>query len=113
MTPLLLQWTFQAMVHELLGLTDNRVDLHSAPGVSPCIQGPVHVYCTCIVQVLAEGRATLASLQNEMTKGIVLGECGPSRPGSFALFWRQSCRLTADGPRRRKICLSATLQEAV
>ena len=32
-TPLLLQWTFQAMVHELLGLHDNRVDLHSVPGV--------------------------------------------------------------------------------
>ena len=34
-TPLLLQWTFQAMVHELLGLQDNRVDLQSAPGVGP------------------------------------------------------------------------------
>ena len=33
-TPLLLQWTFQAMVHELLGLHDNRVDLLSVAGVS-------------------------------------------------------------------------------
>ena len=40
-TPLLLQWTFQAMVHELLGLQDNRVDLHSAPGVSA--DHPYHI----------------------------------------------------------------------
>jgi vacuolar protein sorting-associated protein 45 len=26
-TPLLLQWTYQAMVHDLLGIRDNRVDL--------------------------------------------------------------------------------------
>ena len=32
-TPLLLQWTFQAMVAELLGMDTNRVDLKDAPGV--------------------------------------------------------------------------------
>eukprot|EP00047_Mylnosiga_fluctuans_P009905 m.13677 g.13677 ORF g.13677 m.13677 type:complete len:552 (+) comp2853_c0_seq1:1333-2988(+) len=32
-TPLLNQWTYQAMVHELLGIRNNRVDLRSAPGV--------------------------------------------------------------------------------
>ncbi|CAM9099310.1 unnamed protein product [Hapterophycus canaliculatus] len=32
-TPLLSQWTYQAMVHELLGLNDNRVVLKGAPGV--------------------------------------------------------------------------------
>ncbi len=32
-TPLLLQWTFQAMVAELLGMDTNRVDLKNAPGV--------------------------------------------------------------------------------
>jgi vacuolar protein sorting-associated protein 45 len=26
-TPLLNQWTYQAMIHELIGLKDNRVDL--------------------------------------------------------------------------------------
>ncbi len=26
-TPLLNQWTYQAMVHELMGIKDNRVDL--------------------------------------------------------------------------------------
>lgn len=32
-TPLLSQWSYQAMVHELLGLHENRVDLRNAPGV--------------------------------------------------------------------------------
>ena len=32
-TPLLSQWTYQAMVHELLGLNSNRVKLKGAPGV--------------------------------------------------------------------------------
>jgi vacuolar protein sorting-associated protein 45 len=33
-TPLLSQWTYQAMVHELLGLNTNRVVLKGAPNVS-------------------------------------------------------------------------------
>jgi len=32
-TPLLSQWTYQAMVHELLGLNNNRVLLRGAPGI--------------------------------------------------------------------------------
>ncbi|TYZ66121.1 hypothetical protein PybrP1_009263 [[Pythium] brassicae (nom. inval.)] len=32
-TPLLSQWSYQAMVHELLQLQENRVDLTNAPGV--------------------------------------------------------------------------------
>ena len=32
-TPLLLQWTYQAMVHELVGMSDNRVNLQHVPGV--------------------------------------------------------------------------------
>ncbi|OQR99928.1 hypothetical protein THRCLA_06328, partial [Thraustotheca clavata] len=32
-TPLLSQWAYQAMVHELLGLFENRVDLERVPGV--------------------------------------------------------------------------------
>lgn len=31
-TPLLNQWTYQAMVHELLGIQNNRVSLESVPG---------------------------------------------------------------------------------
>lgn len=33
-TPLLTQWTYQAMVHELLGLNNNRVVLRGAPGIT-------------------------------------------------------------------------------
>lgn len=32
-TPLLTQWTYQAMVHELLGINNNRVILRGAPGI--------------------------------------------------------------------------------
>jgi vacuolar protein sorting-associated protein 45 len=32
-TPLLTQWTYQAMTHELLGIHNNRVSLRNAPGV--------------------------------------------------------------------------------
>ncbi|KFY15239.1 hypothetical protein V492_02126 [Pseudogymnoascus sp. VKM F-4246] len=34
-TPLLSQWTYQAMVHELLGINNGRVNLHSVPDVRP------------------------------------------------------------------------------
>lgn len=33
-TPLLNQWTYQAMVHELLGINNNRINLASVPGVA-------------------------------------------------------------------------------
>lgn len=29
-----LKWTYQAMVHELLGLNNNRIDLSRVPGIS-------------------------------------------------------------------------------
>lgn len=32
-TPLLNQWTYQAMVHELLGINNGRVDLSQVPDV--------------------------------------------------------------------------------
>lgn len=34
-TPLLKPWTYQAMVHELLGITNGRVDLSHVPGIKP------------------------------------------------------------------------------
>ncbi|KAK4996460.1 vacuolar protein sorting-associated protein 45 [Elasticomyces elasticus] len=34
-TPLLTQWTYQAMVHELLGIHNGRVDLSNVPDVRP------------------------------------------------------------------------------
>jgi hypothetical protein len=37
-TPLLNQWTYQAMVHELLGIQDNRVDLTRLPKVPKDLQ---------------------------------------------------------------------------
>ena len=33
-TPLLNQWTYQAMVHELLTINNNRVDLSQVQGIS-------------------------------------------------------------------------------
>ncbi|XP_070542177.1 vacuolar protein sorting-associated protein 45-like isoform X2 [Ptychodera flava] len=37
-TPLLNQWTYQAMVHELLGIKNNRIDLSGVPGISRDLQ---------------------------------------------------------------------------
>ncbi|PIK61141.1 putative vacuolar protein sorting-associated protein 45 [Apostichopus japonicus] len=37
-TPLLNQWTYQAMVHELLGIKNNRIDLSNVPGISKELQ---------------------------------------------------------------------------
>lgn len=34
-TPLLTQWTYQAMVHELLGIKNGRVDLSDVPDIRP------------------------------------------------------------------------------
>lgn len=34
-TPLLNQWTYQAMVHELIGIKNSRVDLSNVPGIRP------------------------------------------------------------------------------
>jgi hypothetical protein len=35
LTPLLNQWTYQAMVHELLGIHNGRVDLSRVPDIKP------------------------------------------------------------------------------
>jgi vacuolar protein sorting-associated protein 45 len=37
-TPLLSQWTYQAMVHELLGLNNHRVVLKNAPNIPPDLE---------------------------------------------------------------------------
>jgi len=34
-TPLLSQWTYQAMVHELLGINNGRVDMSRVPDIRP------------------------------------------------------------------------------
>lgn len=46
LTPLLTQWTYQAMVHELLGIHNGRVDLKDVPDVRPELrvrQGLAHI----------------------------------------------------------------------
>ncbi len=40
-TPLLSQWTYQAMVHELLKIEKNTVSLEAAPGIHPDLK------CAC------------------------------------------------------------------
>ncbi len=37
-TPLLHQWSYQAMVHEILGIKNHRVDLSHAPEISKDLQ---------------------------------------------------------------------------
>ncbi|XP_005107406.1 vacuolar protein sorting-associated protein 45 [Aplysia californica] len=37
-TPLLNQWTYQAMVHELLSINNNRINLSTVPGISKDLQ---------------------------------------------------------------------------
>lgn len=37
-TPLLTQWTYQAMVHEVLGIKNGRVSLANADGIRPELQ---------------------------------------------------------------------------
>lgn len=37
-TPLLTQWTYQAMVHELMGIKNGRVDLRNVPDIRPELQ---------------------------------------------------------------------------
>ena len=46
-TPLLNQWTYQAMVHELLGINNHRVDLSKAQGIKKEMQVGVCV-CVCV-----------------------------------------------------------------
>ena len=46
-TPLLLQWTYQAMVHELIGLDTNRLDLSHIPGVNASLACCFLTTCFC------------------------------------------------------------------
>jgi vacuolar protein sorting-associated protein 45 len=42
-TPLLTQWTYQAMVHELLGIKNGRVDLRDVPEIRPEMKVRRHI----------------------------------------------------------------------
>lgn len=46
-TPLLTQWTYQAMVHELLGIHNGRVNLSMVPDIRPELK--VHFSCCNLV----------------------------------------------------------------
>ncbi len=50
-TPLLSQWTYQAMVHELLKLDKNTVNLSSAPGIHPDLVYVLARLCRCLCLV--------------------------------------------------------------
>ncbi|MCP9263003.1 Vacuolar protein sorting-associated protein 45 [Dirofilaria immitis] len=41
-TPLLNQWTYEAMVHELLGINNHRVNINMAPNSGTLILSPLH-----------------------------------------------------------------------
>jgi hypothetical protein len=44
-TPLLSQWTYQAMVHELLGIQNGRVDLSDVPDIRAELQVSRAIIC--------------------------------------------------------------------
>lgn len=45
-TPLLSQWTYQAMVHELLGIHNGRVNLSMVPDIRPELSVCLFKFCT-------------------------------------------------------------------
>lgn len=47
-TPLLSQWTYQAMVHELLGIHNGRVNLSMVPDIRPELSVCVFKFCTAL-----------------------------------------------------------------
>lgn len=46
-TPLLSQWTYQAMVHELLGIQNGRVDLSLVPDIRPELKASKQIWYQC------------------------------------------------------------------
>ncbi len=49
-TPLLMQWTYQAMVHELIGLDNNIANLRQVPGVRSRLMYTIWL-CRCHVHI--------------------------------------------------------------
>lgn len=66
-TPLLSQWTYQAMVHELLGINNGRVDLSDVPDVRPELKVSWSSICKPFSLVLTG----------------MIGDCIIPRPRSF------------------------------
>lgn len=73
-TPLLNQWTYQAMVHELLGINNNRVNLSAVPGIPKELQEVVlsaehdKFYADNLYQNFGEIAATIKDLMDEFQK---------------------------------------------
>jgi vacuolar protein sorting-associated protein 45 len=47
-TPLLTQWTYQAMVHELLGINNGRVNLSDVPDIRPEFKVSIQLSCELV-----------------------------------------------------------------
>lgn len=56
-TPLLSQWTYQAMVHELLGIQNGRVDLSMVPQISPELSVSIPSRQVPLIQLLLGNNA--------------------------------------------------------
>lgn len=91
-TPLLTQWTYQAMVHELLGMKNNVVSLESAPNVDPDFKQVV----------LSEGSDDFFAANMYRDYGALAENARRILGGSFLFFlafsWREREREKADVP---------------
>uniref|UniRef100_A0A646QDT7 Vacuolar protein sorting-associated protein 45 n=1 Tax=Hemiscolopendra marginata TaxID=943146 RepID=A0A646QDT7_9MYRI len=73
-TPLLNQWTYQAMVHELIGINNNRVNLSKVPGITKELQEVVlssehdKFYGDNVYQNFGEIAALIKELMDEFQK---------------------------------------------
>ena len=87
-TPLLTQWTYQAMVHELLGIENGRVNLSEVPEVRPEFKVGSSF-----------GSIPLPSL----SANLLTGNCNLSRSGSL-LFEEHVPELRRSRPKRKGLC---------
>jgi len=55
LTPLLSQWTYQAMVHELLGIRNGRVDLSMVPDIQPELKVCLFIRTTYMIVDTSSG----------------------------------------------------------
>lgn len=51
-TPLLTQWTYQAMVHELLGINNGKVDLRDVPDIRPEMKVMINIWSLFITSLI-------------------------------------------------------------
>ena len=77
-TPLLLQWTYQAMIHELLGIHDNRVDMRKFVSKTTKVEQQQ--------LVLSAEQVTFITLMNIGAWIYILGKEGEERG---AQVWRK------------------------